>query len=196
MTVSPRERWLIGGAGLTVLVYLLFSYYAFPLWDSFKDSQEQISMDAKRIVSYRRILRGQDSSRAAMAMTQRNLSEVERGLLVSKSDALATAEIQGALKQLATSRGLEFRRSEVLPTRRVSAEYLKVSARVEVMGGIDQLVNFLTGMSSLERMLFVEELRIAPVQIGNPKNKSIVATIMVSAVKPPDSGSPPLNKSS
>jgi Tfp pilus assembly protein PilO len=121
---------------------------------------------------------------------------LETGLLTSKSDPLANAEIQGLVKALATSKGMSFQRSDSLPVKGVSPEYSKVSTRVEMTGAINQLVDFLASFETAPKILFVEEMRISPVQMGNPKNKQVHATLMVSALKQMDRSNLPPDKRS
>jgi hypothetical protein len=114
--------------------------------------------------------------------------------LTNHNDALANAEIQGLIKGLAGVQGLSLRRSDVLPVKTVSQDYEKVSTRVELMGSIDQLLNLLVNFQSAVKILFLEEMRVSPVQIGNPKEKRIVATLLISAVKTAEPASPAPNK--
>jgi Tfp pilus assembly protein PilO len=188
IVVSPREKWFLTAAGIAVLTYLLVQQYLLPYWDSLGTISERIEIQSKRVTQYRRILKGQDSVKAALETVRRQASLLEGGLLNSRADALANAEIQGIVKELAVSKGMTFRRSDLLPVKPISPEYSKVSTRVEVQGAINQLVDFLVSIEGDQRILFAEEMRISPAQMGNQKNKQIVATLMVSALKNADKG--------
>jgi hypothetical protein len=118
---------------------------------------------------------------------------MENGLLKSRADGLATAEIQGLVKDLAVSKGMTFRRTDLLPVKPVSPEYTKVSTRIEVLGAINQLVELLVSFESSPKILFVEEMRVSPLRLGNTKDKQVLATLLVSGLKniernSPDSG--------
>jgi Tfp pilus assembly protein PilO len=186
IVVSSREKWLLVAAGVAVLAYLMMQHYILPYWDSLGTTSEKIEILSKRVTQYRRILKGQNSVKAALETVRRQASSMESGLLNSRADALANAEIQGLVKDLAVSKGMTFRRSDLLPVKPVSPEYSKVSTRVEVLGAINQLADFLVSFESSQRILFVEEMRISPVQMGNPKNKQVLATLMVSGLKNTD----------
>jgi Tfp pilus assembly protein PilO len=186
IVVSSREKWLLVAAGVAVLAYLMMQHYILPYWDSLGTTSEKIEILSRRVTQYRRILKGQNSVKAALETVRRQASSMESGLLNSRADALANAEIQGLVKDLAVSKGMTFRRSDLLPVKPVSPEYSKVSTRVEVLGAINQLADFLVSFESSQRILFVEEMRISPVQMGNPKNKQVLATLMVSGLKNTD----------
>jgi Tfp pilus assembly protein PilO len=165
------------------MLYVLCTAVVFPYWDKLAETSGNIQMQTKRLTNYRKILRGQDTVRAALEETQRQLSTAEKGLLANRSDSLAAAEFQGLIKQMSIAQGLNLLRTEVLPAKPVSAEYAKLSARLEFSGPIDRLVNLLASFDSGERILCVEEMRISPTQISNPKKKDVRVTMTVSALK-------------
>jgi Tfp pilus assembly protein PilO len=196
MNISKREKGVIVAGGAVTLVFLLMQYVVLPYWDSLAVTTEKIEIQSKRVSSYRRVLRGQDSVKAALQAARQQTASLETGLLTSKSDPLANAEIQGLVKDLATSKGMSFQRSDSLPVKGASPEYSKVSTRVEITGTINQLVDFLASFETAPKILFVEEMRISPVQMGNPKNKQVHATLMISALKQTDrSNLPPGRRS-
>ncbi len=193
--ISQREKWLVSAAGATLFVFVLMQYYVLPYWDSLGGTSEKIDLESKRVMKYRRVLRGEDSVQASLGVAYKQIGLIETGLLSSKTDALANAEIQGLVKDLATSKGMTFRRSDLLPVKIVSPEYSQVSTRVELVGSMDQLVDFLVSLDSRPKILFAEEMRISPVAAGNPKNKQVMATLMVSALKAADKSTQPGNES-
>jgi hypothetical protein len=181
--VSRRERWLIVGALGSALIYYGANSFLFPYLDASSAVTEQIAIHTKRVTSYRRLLRGEDSVKAAFDESQRQVTTAEAGLLENNSDALANAELQGLIKDMVAAKGLSFRRSDLLPVKNVSPEYSKVSTHIEVTGNLEQVVALLTGFETAPQVLFVEELRITPVQVNNLKNKQVSASIMISGLK-------------
>ncbi len=179
----PREKLLIVAAGAVAVIYVLGTTLVFPYWDKLSETSENIEVQTKRLVNYRKILRGQDTVKAALEETQRQLSTTEKGLLANKSDSLAAAEFQGLIKQLSTAQSVNVLRTEVLPVKAVSPEYGKLSARLEFSGSIDRVVNLMASFDSGERILFVEEMRISPTQINNPKKKDVRVTMTICALK-------------
>ena len=191
--VTKREKWLVAAALASVLVYYMVDSFLLPYLDSSSAMTEKIAIYAKRVTNYRRLLRGQDSVKTALEETQRQVVAAEMGLLENNSDALANAELQGLIKEMVRAKGLNFRRSDLLPVKNVSPEYSKVSTHIEMTGNLDQVVALLTGLETAPQILFIEELRIFPVEINNPKNKQVSASLMISGLKrvQPDSNPPP-----
>ena len=180
---SEREKWLVAAAVAAVLFFFLADAYLLPYWDSLGERAEKIEIDSKRVASYRRILHGQDSVKAASEAVKQQTASIENGLLENRSDALATAEMQGLVKELVLSKGLTLARSDLQPVKSLSTDYSRVSTRVELAGSIDQFVSLLASIETGEKILSVDEVRLVPASPGNPKNKNVVISLVISALK-------------
>ena len=189
-SLNKREKLIVGAGLLTVLLYVVMQYGILPFWENLGGYSTLIDQYSKRIVSYRRILMGQDTVKAALAEAQQQKATAEAGLLTNASEALANAEMQGILKQLAVSKGLILRRSDVLAVKNLNADYGKISIRVEVSGRIDQLTDFLAAFPNSSPLLFVEEMRITPVVNGDLKQKLIVSSLLIAGVRAADTSAP------
>jgi hypothetical protein len=144
--------------------------------------QGKIQADARRVASYRRVLHGQDSVKAALEAVKQRTRSIEEGL-PKVSQTLATAEMQGIVKQMVLAKGLTLRRTDLQPVKSISSNYSRVSTRVELAGASDQLVSLLAAMETSENILAVEEIRISPAESGGTKNKNLVVNLVVSALK-------------
>jgi Tfp pilus assembly protein PilO len=183
LRLSQREKWLVLAAVSAVIIFFLADSYLLPYWDSLGESREKIQVDARRVASYRRVLHGQDSVKAALEAVKQKTHSIEEGLLKSETDALATAEMQGIVKQMVLAKGLTLRRTDLQPVKIISSDYSRVSTRVELAGAADQLVSLLAAMETAENILAVEEIRITPAEAGGTKNKNLVINMVVSAIK-------------
>ena len=195
LRISNREKWLVLAAVAAVVTFYLADSYLLPYWDSLGQTSEKIQIDAKRVASYRRLLHGQDSVKAALEAAKQQAVSIERGLLENESDALATAEMQGLVKGMVLSKGLTFRRSDLQPVKSISPDYSKVPTRVELTGSVDQLVSLLVDIETTGNILAVEEMRLSPAAPGNPKDKSLLVSLVVSALKRTEPGSDAAKKS-
>ncbi len=195
LRISNREKWLVLAAVAAVVTFYLADSYLLPYWDSLGQTSEKIQIDAKRVASYRRLLHGQDSVKAALEAAKQQAVSIERGLLENESDALATAEMQGLVKGMVLSKGLTFRRSDLQPVKSISPDYSRVPTRVELTGSVDQLVSLLVDIETTGNILAVEEMRLSPAAPGNPKDKSLLVSLVVSALKRTEPGSEAAKKS-
>ena len=181
--LSGRERTLLVWGGLALALYLLLDLAVLPYWDSVGETRSNAEFQARRVRNYRRMLQQQDRTRSELDRLRRRTESLEQGLLDSAGDALAGAEIQGLVKDIAAAHGLTIQNSNLEPVEKISPQYSKVSTRVGLQGGIHQFVDFMAAMGSDPKILFVEELRIAPVRVNVAKEKDIRVTLAISAMK-------------
>ena len=181
--LSRREKTLLVWAGLAVALYLLLELLLLPFWDSLADTRANADFQARRVRNYQRMLQQQDRTRSELDRLRRRTELLEQGLLDSPGDALAGAEIQGLVRDIAAARGLSVRNSDLLPVEDLGPRYSKVSTRIDLRGGIHQWVDFVDAMGSGPKILFVEDLRIVLVRANDPRNKDIRVTLSVSALK-------------
>ena len=181
--LSGRERTLLVWGGLALALYLLLDLAVLPYWDSLGETRANAEFQARRVRNYRRMLQQQDRTRSELDRLRRRTESLEQGLLDSAGDALAGAEIQGLVKDIAAAHGLTIQNSNLEPVEKISPQYSKVSTRVGLQGGIHQFVDFMAAMGSDPKILFVEDLRIAPVRVNVAKEKDIRVTLAISAMK-------------
>ena len=181
--LSPRERKLLGWAGAALALYLLLDLAVLPYWDALGETRAAAEIQARRVRNYRRILNGQGRIEAELETLRRRTQSLEQGLLDSAGDALAGAEIQGLVRDIAAAQGLTIQNSDLAPVEKLSSLYSQVSTRVGMQGGIHQFVDFMAAMGSGSKILFVEDLRIAPIRANRPKEKDIRVTLAIAAIK-------------
>ena len=181
--LSPRERTLLGWAGAALALYLLLDLAVLPYWDALGETRAAAEIQAKRVRNYRGILNRQGRIEAELQTLRRRTESLEQGLLDNAGDALAGAEIQGLVKDIAAAHGLTIQNSNLAPVEKISPRYSKVSTRVGLQGGIHRFVDFIAAMGSGPKILFVEDLRIAPVRVNLAKEKDIRVTLAISAMK-------------
>lgn len=181
--LSRREKMLLIWGGLAVALYLLLSLLLLPFWDSLDDTRANADFQARRVRNYQRMLQQKDRVQFERDHLRRRTELLEQGLLDTPGDALAGAEIQGLVRDIASAQGLTVRNSDLLPVEEISPRYSKVSTRISLSGGIHQWADFVDAMGRGPKILFVEDLQISPVRANDPKNKDIRVTLSVSALK-------------
>ena len=185
--LSPRERTLLGWGGVALALYLLLDLAVLPYWDALGETRATAEIQARRVHNFRRILQRRGRIEAELETLRRRTETLEQGLLDSAGDALAGAEIQGLVKDIAAAHGLTIGNSDLAPVEKIGPHYSKVATRVGLQAGIHQFVDFMAAMGSDPKILFVEDLRIAPVRAGGRRdrnrNKDVRVTLVVSALK-------------
>ena len=181
--LSRRERTLLVWGGLAVALYLLLHFLFLPFWDSLAETRANAEFQARRVRNFQRMLQQKDHVQSELDRLRRRTESLEQGLLDSPGDALAGAEIQGLVRDIAAAQGLTVQNSDLAPIEPLGPHYGKVSTRISLSGGIHQWVDFVAAMGSGPKILFVEDLRIAPVRANHPKDKDIRVTLSISGLK-------------
>jgi len=196
--LSERDKTLLRLTAVAVCLYLLLDLILLPYWDVLGETRSKTKIQAKRFRNYHKILQREGSMVEEGESLHRQIKSLEQGLLDSPGDALAGAEIQGLVKDIAMVHGLTIQNSDLLPVKRISSDYSKVSTRVSLTGAINQFVDLMVSMGSGPKILFVEDLQINPTHINAPKKKDIKVRLAISALKQAEleesSSSQPLGK--
>lgn len=181
--LSARDKTLLRLTAVAVSLYLLLDLIILPYWDVLGETRSKTEIQAKRFRNYHKILQREGQIVEERESLHRQIKSLEQGLLDSPGDALAGAEIQGLVKEIAMVHGLTIQSSDLLPVERISSNYSKVSTRVSLTGAINQFVDLMVSMGSGPKILFLEDLRIVPTHINAPKQKDIKVRLAISALK-------------
>ena len=141
--LSRRDRIALGvGVGAAAL-FLLLNFGVFPLFERLDISPEVVQQKEVELRRDKRLLAEAELEKAHLSAASERLKGLETGLLESSSPALANAEWQRLVGQLADSKGIELGTSELLRIQDLGAGYSLVTGRVQFRCRLDQLVDFL-----------------------------------------------------
>jgi type II secretory pathway component PulM len=157
--LSPPQRrlvWLLGGGFLLILFYLAVVNPLLSLGDSWSQelaNQTRIlNKNQNLLKSKNRVLEANKAMKAALTRT-------EGQFLSGANPALASADLQEILKNLAKEQGVQMTSAKVLPTRE-AGPYLEVPVQVELTATINQIVSLLYHLEHHKKLLFIPDLDI------------------------------------
>ena len=157
--LSPPNRRLVlllGGGFLLLLFYLAVVSPLLSLTDSW--SQELVNRS--RILSkYQGLLKSKSRVIEANKAMKAALTKTESQFLSGANPAVASADLQEILKNLAKEQGVQMTSAKVLPPRDAGT-YLEVPVQVELTATINQLVTLLYHLEHHKKLLFIPELDI------------------------------------
>ncbi len=176
VTDRKRRYILIVGA---VLLLLGLAFWSYPYWEGIRGGQTDIAATTKRIVKYRQIVKGKGELEARLVLLKRSIEQAEKGLLTGKTGALAAADIQNTLSEIALGSGVEIKSMQVLKAPQAAPNvrnpkqeaelYLSVPVQFGVTLTIRQLKDILYKIESFPQFfLTVEMIRIGVAGAGAP----------------------------
>jgi type II secretory pathway component PulM len=181
--LSPQHRrlvWLAGGGFLLIIFYLAVVNPLLSLTDSW--SQELVNRN--RILSkYQSLLKNKNRVIEANKVMKATLVRTEGQFLSGANPAVASADLQEILKNLAKEQGVQMSSAKVLPARE-AGPYLEVPVQVELTATINQLVTLLYHLEHHKKLLFIPDLDInAPRMVkGGDKDVPLQISMVISGV--------------
>ena len=179
MTISKRDTKALQIAGSAVALFLLFQFGVFPIWDTWQEEQANLPLRESTFVKYRNAVATTGRRGADAAVLETRLREAEAGLLTGNTTAIASAELQEWVKQLASEQSIEIRSSEFLPVKPRGDGYWEVPLRLQFQCRLDALVNFWKALGGGSKSLVVSRWNL---QSFGSKDKLINVSITVAGI--------------
>jgi type II secretory pathway component PulM len=170
-TMADRRRRYLFAAG-AVLILLGLAYRLYPSAGGMDGGDGGIDAARKRVAKYRRVVDGKSALEARLAVLQKSLQQAEAGLLTGQTTALAAADLQNALGEIALACGVEIRSMQVLPSQEGNKEselFVGVPVQISTTLTARQLKDMLYRIETFPRFfLTVQWIRINTVGAGDP----------------------------
>ena len=159
MKISTRDkRVLIGGAVIAGLV-LLF-YVGTWIVPGREGLSTEVQTKKRTLLREKEMLIREAGFKARIEEYRQRLKQDLTRCLPGENSALAGAELQKVLKDLADQNGVEIIRSDVQREQKLDSDVVKVSVNIETQCTLEQLVKFLAAVENYPKLLAIDELRI------------------------------------
>ena len=182
MKLRERDKKFLMVLASSALVFVLLNYFVLPWSEKFIDTGEQLTLAEKKLRQKKELIASAPQVRSQLAALQARLDHEEKRLLPPTDANQAGAQLQDWLAQRAVEQKLEVQRSDFLATAPVSDLYIRVPVRLELGGGITQVVQFMNVVTHGERMVSVDELHIN--SMGVDKDKRVHCSVVISSLMP------------
>lgn len=180
MNLSPRDKRALSALAAASVVFLLVDFGLLPLLDRLAEARQGLAVEELTLRKYRRAAASEAARQSSLSELQKRLSTAEAGMLESQTAALAAAELQRTLKEVAAANQIELSATEFLPAKALDSEHTLISTRFTVSANMERLVNFLVVLESGSKALGVRSLTVYA-NVGNPEKK-VSATLVLSGV--------------
>ena len=178
----PHQRlvWLLGGGLLLILFYLAVVN---PLVSLHESWNHELTSRSRLLSKYQNLLKSKNPVIEANKVMKAALSRTEGQFLSGANPAVASADLQEILKNLAKEQGVQMTSTKVLPPRD-AGPYLEVPVQVELTASLNQLVTLLYHLEHHQKLLFIPDLDInAPHWAkGDKKDATLQINMVISGV--------------
>ncbi len=177
--LSPSHQrlvWLLGGGLLLILFYLAVIN---PLISLHETWSQELASRSQLFSKYQSLLKSKNRVVEANKMMKAALSRTESQFLTGVNPAVASADLQEILKNLAKEQGVQMTSTKVLPPRE-AGPYLEVPVQVSLSASLNQLVTLLYHLEHHQKLLFIPDLDInAPHWARGEKKDALLQINMV-----------------
>ena len=144
---------------------------------SLEESWSQGLASRSRILSkYQDLLRSKNRVIEANKVMKAALIRTEGQFLSGANPAVASADLQEILKNLAKEQGVQMTSAKVLPTREAGL-YLEVPVQVQLTATMNQLVTLLYHLEHHKKLLFIPDLDINAPRWVRGENKAVLLQV-------------------
>lgn len=145
-------------------------------------SRDSIPVARQRLEILRRKAATVPAKEAILKQVTAELQQREKGIVQASTAEQARAHLMDVLHKTAVANGFDSQGASQLPEpKALGNDYGQVSVGQNFTCGIDQLVNFLSGIANEPEILATDTILVAPVR---NKNKDITVRLMLSGVIP------------
>jgi Tfp pilus assembly protein PilO len=168
LVMDTRQRYLLMAGAILILLGLAF--WSLPYFEGIQGGHTDIAAQKKRVEKYRQTVQQRGEIETRLAYLKKSLERAETGLLTGKTEALAAAEIQNILNEIALGSGVEIRSLQVLKSQKKDSDpYVGVPVQFNISATIRQLKDILYKIeASPKYFLTVEKIGISVAGAGSP----------------------------
>ena len=182
MKLQPRERRLLI---LLAVVAPMILVWKFGLGSSAPDVAEaagdSVEMAEKKLAKLRQLAATVPGKELLLKQANEQVAAKEAGVIQAQTAQQAQAQLLQVIRELGKKEDIDARGGELGPIRPLGDDYGEVSVTVSFECRIEQLVNFLAGLTSEKQLLASREIRISPL---NQKLKTLSVRLSLSGVIP------------
>ena len=136
-------------------------YRIWPEMPNIRGTDNNIALKEKQLVKYQRMFQSSDDLEKEISFLKKTLKRGESGLLTGKTPALAAADIQKIMREMAEKSQVGIKTVRVLkPNDAGGSHYLSIPVQLSISGTIRQLKEFLYQIMASSKYLTVQKVRI------------------------------------
>ena len=142
-----------------MLLILLYLAVVNPLLSLEESWSQELASRSQILSKYQNLLTSKNRVVEANKAMKAALTRTEAQFLSGSNPAVASADLQEILKNLAKEQGVQMTSAKVLPPRE-AGPYLEVPVQVQLTATINQLVTLLYHLEHHKKLLFIPDLDI------------------------------------
>ncbi|HEY0181879.1 MAG TPA: type II secretion system protein GspM [Rhodopila sp.] len=190
------DAWLTGRRGQALAVTLGIAGLAViwfgivgPAWSWFDDRQDLLEQRQGLLLHMRDLAASLPALRGASADKPDAAAAAATAMLPGESDAIAAADLQVRVQQMAADAGASLTAVETLPPTPAAGHWHKVPLRVSLTAPWPVLMQLVRSVELSPTRILIDDVHFrSPVVAGGPPAAPIQASMVLYGFRPADSG--------
>lgn len=175
--LSRRERALIAVGAVGAVIVLAWIFVFQPIADRYRAAAELVPVRQQILARRQELVARRASITAELEATNQRIEQLSGRFLPGATPAVAASELQKLVKEVAAAATTEIRSERIMPPVE-RGELLEVPIEIAVSGEIRQLVDLLSRLERVPKLLTVQDLKVRVVNVSQPKD--LLATLTLS----------------
>jgi len=173
-SLSHRERALIAGSILVVGVVIAWRFVVDPIRQQNTTAAELVPARERTLARRQDLIAKKPSIVRELEQVNGRIEQLSTRFLAAAAPPVAASELQKIAKETASGAGMEVRSERILPPVE-RGEILEIPIEIAVSGEIRNLVDLLTRLEGVPRLLVVQDVKIRVMNVAQPKD--LLATV-------------------
>jgi type II secretory pathway component PulM len=183
-TRAPRERRIITVGVIVAVVYGFVSYVFDPLYSQYHANHIELESQKDLLKRYERLIQNKEKIVEQQSMINAMDKSVDEVLLGNTTTELASAELQGLIKNIAKKFDISF--TKITPQKPVESNgFYEISLKTPFQGSIHQIQQLLYALDKTSKMIHITKLNIKGIR-RNPTDLR-VELVVTAYINSPDS---------
>lgn len=175
-SLSRRERVFIAVGVLVALLVGGWAWVLGPIRERHQTATELLPVREQLLVRRQALVGRKAAIEAELAAVNARIEALGARLLAGTTTAVAASELQKLVKDLASAAATEVRSERILPPVERGA-LLEIPIEIAVSAEIAQLVELLSRLDRVDKLLSVQDLKVRVVNINQPKQLLVTLTL-------------------
>ena len=159
MKIDKKRKYFLLAAGFLLVVGVV--YRTWPEIQNIQGADGDIALREKQLVKYQRMFQSSGDLEKEVAALKGILKQGESGLLTGKTPALAAADIQKVMREMAEKSQVEIKRVRVLKPEDVGgSHYLSIPVQLTIRATVRHLKELLYQIMTSSKYLTVQKVVI------------------------------------
>jgi Tfp pilus assembly protein PilO len=176
MRISKRDKRFLQLGLLAVLLFIVTKYLLVPFYQQEISLREEIERMELTHEQYKKILLKRDDIEKQLSQIKQQKNKITSQFLRGDTPALAAAELQRILEQIAKTSEVELKSVRVRDSDEVG-EFLSIPIEVRMTTDLQKVTQFLEGIKKSNKFLYVGKLKISVKNRRDPKSLIVTMTV-------------------